>query len=134
MSAEYNSGADYSETPAERKRRRFFRRWKRRALALSPLLGVALVFCALALSMDIVRYLPVAQAAKSRGSSIEPRPLARLENPAPPIELVRPDAVISPSSATITGLDPKSFSLDITSSGNSAAHVNLNSNHSRSRR
>ncbi|MFK7896747.1 MAG: hypothetical protein AB8G23_12975 [Myxococcota bacterium] len=130
MSEENGSRYAASETPEERQRRRLIRRWKRRVRAFAPLLGIPLVFGALTLSMDLVRYVPQAQAVKAQASATRPRPVATAENQRLGSARTAPAARAAHTTrrtarkppVSIDSLDPTSISLDLTAPRSTAIH------------
>jgi hypothetical protein len=97
-------------------------------MAFAPLLGIPLVFGALALSMDLVTYLPEAEAAKSQARSVRTRPLASTDRAPSPFARstanTRATAQRSPAERDklrdLMPLDPVSIALELSDSQNDA--------------
>ena len=85
---------DLPETPDERAQRRRVRRWKRRARILAPFLGIPILLAALALSVDMIEYVPQPPPDKLADRPINLTP-GDAKRPTPrPLVIAKPDLAL----------------------------------------
>lgn len=85
------------ETPEERRQRRRARRWKRRARLFGPFLGLPLLVGTLALSVDLIEYVP-----KPAPERLSDRPI-----PTKQLDQARANRATRPSAANAPVIDAK---------------------------
>ena len=103
---------DLPETPDERAQRRRVRRWKRRARILAPFLGLPILLAALALSVDMIEYVPQPPPDKLADRPIHLAP-KDVKRPSPRPLVIDTDPGVDDALALVLALRSAEFRVEL---------------------